>query len=179
MPSIPEGKFRWGVTLEPEAWWTLKEQSYYPQASSCLLVRTSPLNAAGNGQILSRNTSYIVPVFPLVYSRPKEFSLSILGYVTIQSYSQINLPNFRLCPFYKWLIWSSFLLSSSEDKLNVRSGSALQSLPWTTYISNLTVKSHVPPSSNSYKSCKENYQILRLRMRVWWSPSSVCLGDGW
>lgn len=26
MPSLPEGKFPQGVTLEPEGWWALKEQ---------------------------------------------------------------------------------------------------------------------------------------------------------
>lgn len=178
MPSFPEGKFLWGVTLQPEAWWAFTEQSSYLQASSC--CRLGPPLWMQLEMARFSPEHWLHSAFPLVYSRPKELNLSILSYVTIQSYSQINLPNFRLCPSQKWLTWFSFLLSSLEDKLKVRSGSALQSLPWTTYITNLTVKSHALPSSNSYpKSWMENYQIFRLRVHVLGSPTSVCLGDGW
>jgi len=42
MPSLPEGKFLWGVTLEPEAQGALEEQSL-PADSRGVQVRTPPL----------------------------------------------------------------------------------------------------------------------------------------
>lgn len=53
MPSLPGGKFLWGVTLEPEGWWALDEQSL-PADGYSVQVRT--LDAAGSGRFVSLNT---------------------------------------------------------------------------------------------------------------------------
>lgn len=51
MLSLPEGKFLWEVTLEPEAQWALEEQSL-PTDSCSVQVRTPP---PGNSHFVSLN----------------------------------------------------------------------------------------------------------------------------
>lgn len=54
MPSLPEGKFLWGVTLELEAGWALEQQSL--PADSYSVQDPFALDGAGNGRFVSLDT---------------------------------------------------------------------------------------------------------------------------
>lgn len=61
MSSLLESTFLWGVTLEPEARWTLEEQSL-PADSCSVQVRTPPLWMQLEIVCLPEHDVYVVPL---------------------------------------------------------------------------------------------------------------------